>query len=437
MFKRQGKTAGLIGLVVCGLVVVQVMMSHSMVSKSGTAAKQSLVQQRLAALHTISGAKQGKSGSELDLRVEHLEEVIARLRGKADQTDSLAQQVRTLGKQRAAAEAELKALAREVARLKGGAVVADEAKKEEAGGGNDGGRKTDDDSSSGGDGGGSSSSAGEAGGSGSGAAQAVDNSKPWLDDHGTKADPTIRDIICPAPTPLMNMEIPLEHLPRKKRTKVSEKYDRRAGNCNNKGLWSAVSREDHYLIMKKIGELVGIKKGHRIFDWGSGCGHKLDWFAKEIGTSGMGVDLSYKSLLYAWQNTSKANKYCHGDGSDLSWIPDDTFDAVFSFGSIFHVYNQTLMCRSYKEMVRIAKRGAKIYNGWSAEDEFPNLALYHCLRDTNVEKVEVLEELKTTFKGIKTFPTKWKGWTKDTYTSPDKPKSRLMRPISYSHLITK
>ena len=122
------------------------------------------------------------------------------------------------------------------------------------------------------------------------------------------------------------------------------------------------------------------------------------------------VDLSYKSLLYAWQNTSKANKYCHGDGSDLSWIPDDTFDAVFSFGSIFHVYNQTLMCRSYKEMVRIAKRGAKIYNGWSAEDEFPNLALYHCLRDTNVEKVEVLEELKTTFKGIKTFPTKWKGY---------------------------
>ena len=303
MFKRQGKTAGIIGLAVCGLVVLQVMMSHSMVSKSGTAAKQSLVQQRLAALHTISGAKQGKSGSELDLRVEHLEEVIARLRGKADQTDSLAQQVRTLGKQRAAAEAELKALAREVARLKGGVVgggdggVADNAKKEEADGGGRG-QRTSDDSSSGGDGGSSSSSsAGEA--SGSGAAQAVDNSKPWLDDHGTKADPTIRDIICPAPTALMNMEIPLEHLPRKKRTKVSEKYDRRAGNCNSKGLWSAVSREDHYLIMKKIGELVGIKKGHRIFDWGSGCGHKLDWFAKEIGTSGMGVCASLSPPLFS------------------------------------------------------------------------------------------------------------------------------------------
>ncbi|KAJ9471366.1 methyltransferase [Diplonema papillatum] len=248
--------------------------------------------------------------------------------------------------------------------------------------------------------------------------------------------PVIADIECPPVSPSVHMEIPLEHLPRKKKTTVAQKYDRRAGNCNGKGLWSAVSREDHYKIMKRMAKLLDIKRNDVIFDWGSGCGHKLMWFNKEWNTSGLGVDLSYKSLMYAWENTTAANKFCYGDGSVLDWIPDNTFDAVFSFGAIFHVYNQDIMCRSYREMVRIAKKGGKVYNGWSAEEEFPNIALYHCLHDIDVEKIEVFEERKTLYKGIKTFPTKYKGYGYET-TKDGKRERRLLRPISYSHLITK
>ena len=188
-------------------------------------------------------------------------------------------------------------------------------------------------------------------------------------------DPVVKDIDCPALAPAVHMEIPLEHLPRKKRTTVAQKYDRRAVNCLKHGLWSSVSKGDHYKIMKGIADLIDLKKNDVVFDWGSGCGHKLHWFTKEYNTSGVGVDLSFKTLQYAWENTTKANKYCYGDGSLLDWIPSNTFDSVFSFGAIFHVYNETLMCRSYREMVRIAKKGAKIFNGWSSEDEFPNIAV--------------------------------------------------------------
>eukprot|EP01064_Diplonema_japonicum_P003350 TRINITY_DN12172_c0_g2_i1.p1 TRINITY_DN12172_c0_g2~~TRINITY_DN12172_c0_g2_i1.p1 ORF type:complete len:370 (+),score=49.39 TRINITY_DN12172_c0_g2_i1:46-1155(+) len=251
----------------------------------------------------------------------------------------------------------------------------------------------------------------------------------------TLQNPIIENIECPALSPSVHMEIPLEHLPRKKKTTVAQKYDRRAVNCNGKGLWSAVSKEDHYKIMQRIGKTINVKKNDLLFDWGSGCGHKLQWFAKEFETSGLGVDLSYKSLLYAWQNTTKSNKFCYGDGSNLEWIPDNTFDAVFSFGSIFHVYNETLMCRSYREMVRIAKKGAKIFNGWTAEDEFPNMAVFHCFKDIDVEKIEVIEELKDLFKGIKTFPTKYKGYGHEIVNG--KAERRLLRPVSYTHLITK
>eukprot|EP01062_Namystynia_karyoxenos_P081072 TRINITY_DN8843_c3_g1_i1.p1 TRINITY_DN8843_c3_g1~~TRINITY_DN8843_c3_g1_i1.p1 ORF type:complete len:462 (+),score=143.12 TRINITY_DN8843_c3_g1_i1:80-1387(+) len=256
--------------------------------------------------------------------------------------------------------------------------------------------------------------------------------------------PELAGIQCPNLTAQTGGDIPLEHLPRGKPTTVAQKYDRRASNCFKHGLWSSVSLEDHRKIMDVIARIANIGKGSLLFDWGCGCGHKLNWFSRTQQTSGLGVDVSAKTLEYASTEMSKANRFCWADGSNLWWVPSNTFDAAFSFGSVFHLYNESLMCRSYKEMLRIVKPGGKVYNGWTAEDEFTNSALFKCLRNAPaVGKIEIFRELGTKdalFQGIKTFPTKLKGYGLGNEINrvrmPDR-RWRKLKPPSYSHLIHK
>eukprot|EP01065_Artemidia_motanka_P027004 TRINITY_DN32247_c0_g1_i1.p1 TRINITY_DN32247_c0_g1~~TRINITY_DN32247_c0_g1_i1.p1 ORF type:complete len:399 (+),score=150.45 TRINITY_DN32247_c0_g1_i1:73-1269(+) len=272
----------------------------------------------------------------------------------------------------------------------------------------------------------------------------VPNKESGGSDADIPADPVVAAIRCPALANQTGGAIPLEHLPRGKPTTVAQKYDRRASNCFKHGLWSSVSLEDHRKIMDVIAGLTHIRKGSLLFDWGCGCGHKLQWFSRTHGTSGLGVDVSAKSLEYAQTETVKANRFCWADGSNLWWVPPNTFDVAFSFGSVFHLYNETLMCMAYKEMVKLVKPGGFVYNGWTAEDEFTNSALYKCLRTMpEVASVQILREYggpNAIFAGIKTFPTKLKGYGLGNNISrarmPDR-RWRKLKPPSYSHLIQK
>jgi ubiquinone/menaquinone biosynthesis C-methylase UbiE len=213
------------------------------------------------------------------------------------------------------------------------------------------------------------------------------------------------------------LQIPLEHLPRKKKTSVAQKYDRRAHNCASHGIWHRVTIADHEAILKRVGELLEVKKDDVLFDWGSGCGHQLEFMTRMFGARGLGVDVSNLTIAYAVENTTKVNRHCVADGSRLEWIPSNFFDHAYSFGSIYHVYNKSVFCSVLQQMVRIVKPGGKIYNGWTENKEFNRNDLVKCINtDTNGHhEIRVLEEGEV-FHHVANFPLKQYRQTPNTYS---------------------
>ncbi|RNF26141.1 methyltransferase [Trypanosoma conorhini] len=224
---------------------------------------------------------------------------------------------------------------------------------------------------------------------------------------------------CPPYDPSFELRrIPLEHLPRKKSTSVAQKYDRRAHGCHKDGIWHRVSLKDHEAILRVIAGLLNVKKDDRLLDWGSGCGHHLQFMHDFYSAVGMGIDLSNKTTEYAQAMTTKRNRYCVADGTRMEWLPSNFFDHAFSFGSIYHVYNETLFCSVLQQMTRVVKSGGKVYNGWTDESEFPSQKVKLCLTEVippNCVQVEILEEVKL-FKHVKLFPLKARRRVPNTYS---------------------
>eukprot|EP00658_Telonema_sp_P-2_P052525 TRINITY_DN40757_c0_g2_i2.p1 TRINITY_DN40757_c0_g2~~TRINITY_DN40757_c0_g2_i2.p1 ORF type:complete len:268 (-),score=43.54 TRINITY_DN40757_c0_g2_i2:165-968(-) len=244
-----------------------------------------------------------------------------------------------------------------------------------------------------------------------------------------KCEPVVRDMVeatrdtrlpsCPEVNPddFEALQIPLEHLPRKKKTSVAQKYDRRAHNCAKNGIWHAVTIKDHEDILETIGKLVKAKKGHLVFDWGAGCGHQLEFLTEKFGSAGLGIDVSGKSISYALENTTRVNNFCVADGSKLDWIPSDTFDSAISFGSIYHVYNQSKFCSVIRQLVRITKPGGYVFNGWTEDIEYPRSELEACINadGSSSHSVVILDEGKI-FSHVAHFPLKAKRKSPNTYT---------------------
>lgn len=243
---------------------------------------------------------------------------------------------------------------------------------------------------------------------------AVVERKPADDEEGDKEGwPS-----CPPyDANIERLQIPLEHLPRKKKTSVAQKYDRRAHNCATHGIWHRVTIADHEAILKRVGELLEAKKDEVLFDWGSGCGHQLDFMTRMFGARGLGVDVSNLTIAYAVENTTKVNRHCVADGSRLEWIPSNFFDHAYSFGSIYHVYNKSTFCSVLQQMVRVVKPGGKIYNGWTENREFHRNDLVKCINtDTGSHhEIRVLEEAEL-FHHVPNFPLKQYRQTPNTYS---------------------
>jgi ubiquinone/menaquinone biosynthesis C-methylase UbiE len=263
--------------------------------------------------------------------------------------------------------------------------------------------------------------------------EAVQHEKVAQHHQAAAADDKFRGVACPGyDKTIEDLQIPLKHLPRKKKTSVAQKYDRRANNCGGDGIWNKVRKVDHHQILNNAVALAGIQNGAFVLDWGSGCGHKMEFLQKEHGITGVGIDVSNLTVQWAVENTSPKNRFCVADGTRLEFIPTGAFDHGFSFGSIYHVYNRSMFCHVLRQLVRTTRVGGTVYNGWTENGEFHRTHYDMCLGDLPVS-YKIVEE-KDAFSNVKIFPLKAQQFTPNTYSLIITKKAEL--PAAKRHLYT-
>jgi SAM-dependent methyltransferase len=141
----------------------------------------------------------------------------------------------------------------------------------------------------------------------------------------------------------------------------------------NKALWEKGDFTRIAASMRDSGEAVirglGITKGMKVLDLGCGDGTTALPAAK-TGADVLGVDIA-SNLVAAGNHRAKEQglpncRFQEGDASNLSDIPDDTFDRVISvFGAMFAPKPFDVA----REMVRVTKPGGRIVMGnWIPND---------------------------------------------------------------------
>ena len=141
----------------------------------------------------------------------------------------------------------------------------------------------------------------------------------------------------------------------------------------NKDLWEKGDFTRIADTMRESGEelvqRIGVQPGIKVLDLGSGDGTTALPEAK-LGADVVGVDIA-RNLVEAGNRRAKEQglkncKFEEGDASNLSHLPDKTFDLVISiFGAMFAPKPSDVA----KEMVRVTKPGGRIVMGnWIPND---------------------------------------------------------------------
>lgn len=168
-------------------------------------------------------------------------------------------------------------------------------------------------------------------------------------------------------TPWPNLELApvlnVENLSEERKSQQKKYYNRvqEEGGClKPKGVWgNPFDSRCTILTMAKIGPYL---PGQAVLDWGSGCGHQATYMTKTFGVRVVGLDIN--AVAVDWAKKHSIGRFVGPtDGTDLSWIPDASFDHFYSFATVYYVRPED-MCKFGKEVVRILKPGGTALFGW-------------------------------------------------------------------------
>lgn len=112
-----------------------------------------------------------------------------------------------------------------------------------------------------------------------------------------------------------------------------------------------------------------LKQGSKILDIGAGTGvYSLHYADK-------GYDVTSVELVKRNLNTLKSKikenmdiKAIEGNGLDLSFLEDDSFDVVLCFGPLYHLAKEEDKLRCISEAKRVCKKDGKIFFAYISND---------------------------------------------------------------------
>ena len=109
-----------------------------------------------------------------------------------------------------------------------------------------------------------------------------------------------------------------------------------------------------------------IYPGSAILDIGGGPGHYSIHYAGQGHTVTL-LDLSEENVRFA---KKKARQYgvritaLQGNALDLSCFPDESFDAVFLMGPLYHLMNEESRLQALREAARVLKQGGCLFSSF-------------------------------------------------------------------------
>lgn len=139
------------------------------------------------------------------------------------------------------------------------------------------------------------------------------------------------------------------------------KYDQTHRNCaRGFGSWGGRITSSLKCVAVRVGEMLQLRPGQTVLDYGSGCGWFLSWLGRFFGTSGYGVEAVGSSV--AWSRRFSIGEYCEWAELDLRWVPNNAFDAVTSYWVLSH-YSRAQQCALARELLRKLRVGGRMWIG--------------------------------------------------------------------------
>jgi len=136
--------------------------------------------------------------------------------------------------------------------------------------------------------------------------------------------------------------------------KVEAEYGARnagEGCLSPKGMWltNGVAPVVRYKF-EIVAQLMGLKAGFKVLEWGAGCGHAMDIVASRYGFEAATVDLIEANAAWTRSNMNSIQHACGMDGSKLAF-KQGQFDAVLSNAALVHAPGRKAQCRILRDQV--------------------------------------------------------------------------------------